>query len=83
MSSAAQSSRFLDNLLIFGRLLRHEGLEIHLGRMLDVAEALPHVDLGSREEVHATCRTLLTHRHEDFATFDRVFAAFWDGVIEA
>jgi uncharacterized protein with von Willebrand factor type A (vWA) domain len=75
------SSRFLDNLLIFGRLLRHEDLEIHMGRMLDVAEALPHVDLGSREEVHATCRTLLIHRHEDFATFDRVFDAFWDGVI--
>ena len=76
-------SKFLDNLLVFGRLLRREGIEIHIGRMLDVALALPHIDLGSREEVHAACRTLLIHRHEDFDTFDRVFAAFWNHALDA
>jgi hypothetical protein len=51
-----------------------------MGRLLDLAAALPHVDLGSRNDVHATCRTLLIHRHEDFATFDRVFELFWHGL---
>jgi uncharacterized protein with von Willebrand factor type A (vWA) domain len=70
-------SQLLPNLLVFGRLLRTLGLEVHMGRMLDVAEALNHVDLGSRDDVYHTCRTLLVHRHEDLATFDRAFALFW------
>jgi uncharacterized protein with von Willebrand factor type A (vWA) domain len=70
-------SQLLPNLLVFGRLLRSLGLEVHMGRMLDVADALPHVDLGAREEVYHACRTLLVHRQEDLATFDRAFEAFW------
>jgi uncharacterized protein len=67
----------LDNLLVFGRLLRALGLDVHVGRLLDVAEALPHVNLAAREDVHHTCRALLVHRHEDLAVFDRAFDAFW------
>ena len=36
-------ARLLDNLLIFGRLLRRAGIDVHAGRMLDVVEALSHV----------------------------------------
>ena len=67
----------LNNLLIFGRVLRGAGLEIHIGRLLDVIEALQYVNIGSREDVYHTCRALLVHRHEDLATFDRAFDAFW------
>ena len=48
--------------LVFGRLLRALGLEVHVGRLLDVAEALPHVDIGARDDVYHTCRALLVHR---------------------
>ena len=72
-------SQLLGNLLVFGRLLRSLGLEVHMGRMLDVAEALQFVDLGERDEVYHACRTLLVHRHEDLAIFDRAFDAFWRG----
>jgi len=67
----------LDNLLVFGRLLRHAGIDVHPGRLLDVIEALGHVNLGARDEVYYTCRALLVHRHEQIPIFDRVFAAFW------
>ncbi|MDP2320959.1 MAG: VWA domain-containing protein [Acidobacteriota bacterium] len=70
-------SDFLGSLLVFGRLLRRLGLDVHVGRLVDVAAALQHVNLGSRDEVFYTCRTLLVHRHEDLAVFDRAFAAFW------
>jgi len=50
-----------------------------MGRMLDVIDALQHVDIGSREEVFHTCRALLVHRHEDLAVFARAFEAFWGG----
>ena len=62
----------LENLIDFGAVLRAHGLHVHTGRLIDVAQALQQIDLGSRDEVFHTCRTLLIHRHEDFAIFDRV-----------
>jgi uncharacterized protein with von Willebrand factor type A (vWA) domain len=68
----------LANLLAFGRLLRRLGLDVHPGRMLDVAEALQYVDIRVRDEVYHACRALLVHRYEDLAIFDRAFDAFWN-----
>jgi hypothetical protein len=45
--------------------------------MLDATEALLHVDIRRRNDVYHTLRALLVHRHEDLATFDRAFEAFW------
>jgi len=70
-------SRLLENLLIFGRVLRRANIDIHGGRLMDVVEALGHVDLGARDEVYHTCRALLVHRHDQIAIFDVAFAAFW------
>ncbi len=70
-------SRLLDNLLIFGGVLRRAGIDVHPGRLLNVIEALGHVNLSTRDEVYYTCRALLVHRQEQIATFDRAFAAFW------
>jgi len=72
-------SAFLDNLISFGRLLRSAGLQVDTGRVIDLAAALPLIDLGSPDEVRSACRTLLLQRHEDFATFDRLFNLFWSG----
>jgi uncharacterized protein with von Willebrand factor type A (vWA) domain len=76
-TGAGPMSRLLDNLLVFGRVLRRAGIDVHPGRLLDVVEALGHVDLGARDEVYHTCRALLVHRQEQIALFDRAFAAFW------
>jgi len=70
-------SRLLDNLLLFGRILRAAGIAVHPGRLLDVVFALQHVDLRSRDEVYYACRALLVHRPEQIAIFDRAFDAFW------
>ncbi len=69
--------QFLDSLLAFGRVLRGAGVDVHPGRMLDVVEALGHVNLAARDEVYHTCRTLLVHGPEQIPTFDRAFDAFW------
>src|SRR5262249_2000626 len=47
------------------------------GRMIDVVEALGHVNLAARDEVYHTCRALLVHRPEQLAVFDTVFENFW------
>ena len=70
-------SHLAENLLVFGRLLRALGLDVHMGRMLDVLKALQHVDIAVRDEVFHTCRALLVHRREDLGTFDRAFEIFW------
>jgi uncharacterized protein with von Willebrand factor type A (vWA) domain len=70
-------SHLLDNLLIFGRILRRAGIDVHPGRLLDVIAALEHVNLAERDDVYHTCRGLLVHRHEQIPVFDRAFAAFW------
>jgi uncharacterized protein len=70
-------SRLLDNLLYFGRLLRRAGIDVHPGRMIDVVEAIGHVNLAARDEVYHTCRTLLVHRPEQLAVFDLAFDQFW------
>lgn len=70
-------SNFLDNMLLFGRVLRRGGIDVHPGRMLDVVDALAHIDVGERDEVYHACRSLLVHRPDQIPLFDRVFAAFW------
>ena len=71
-------SSLVANILVFGRLLRAVGLDVHMGRMLDVMHALQHINVAEREEVYHALRTLLVHRHEDLAAFDRAFRAFWN-----
>ena len=70
-------SFLLQNLLHFGRLLHDLGLDVHAGRMLDVASALEHIDIGRRSDVHATLQSLLIHRRQDLETFDEAFRVFW------
>ncbi len=70
-------SRLLDNLLIFGRLLRTAGVDVHAGRVAELVEALRYVNLEARDEVYHACRALLVHRQDQLAIFDLAFTAFW------
>ncbi len=65
------------NLIHFGRLLRNLGLDAQAGRMLDVAEALTHVDIGRRADFYHTLQTLLVRRAQDLPLFDEAFRVFW------
>ena len=67
----------LDNLLIFGRVLRRVGFHVHSGRLADLVEALGYVDLGLRDDVYHACRALLVQRQDQIAIFDLAFEAFW------
>jgi uncharacterized protein with von Willebrand factor type A (vWA) domain len=67
----------LDSLLAFGRVLRRAGIDVHPGRMIDVVEALGHVNVAARDEVYHTCRALFVHAPDQIPAFDRAFDAFW------
>ncbi len=68
---------FAGNLLLFGRVLRAAGLEVHHGRLVDAIRALEWVGVRSRADVQATLRGLLVHHHDDIAPFDRAFDLFF------
>ena len=70
-------SHLFNNLLHFGQVLHTLGLDVHAGRMSDVAAALAHIDIGKKQDFYFTLRSLLIHRHQDIAIFDQAFLAFW------
>jgi uncharacterized protein with von Willebrand factor type A (vWA) domain len=65
------------NVLLFGRMLRAAGLDVHHGRLLDAVQALEWVNVGSRIDVAAALRSLLVHDRDQVAQFDRAFALFF------
>jgi uncharacterized protein with von Willebrand factor type A (vWA) domain len=78
-----QTSPFLHNLLLFGRLLRGLGMDVNPGRMIDLVSVLDLISLNRKDDVHGTMRSLLVHKREEFALFDAAFEAFWrDGLGE-
>jgi hypothetical protein len=82
MTPAAPTGHLLDNLVLFGRVLRGLGLDVNPGRMIDLVEALAHVSIGQRADFYHTARTLLVHKHDDLKLFDQAFALFWRKPLE-
>ena len=65
------------NLLLFGRVLRAAGLQVHHGRLVDAIRALEWTGVSSRTDVRAVLRALLVHRHDDLPVFDEAFGLFF------
>lgn len=73
----ASPGHLLRNLVLFGRVLRRLGLDVNPGRMIDLVEALSHVEVGVRSDFYHAARSLLVHRKDDIPLFDEAFAMFW------
>lgn len=71
------ASFLLSNLLMFVRVLRAAGLDVHAGAVTEAARAITEVGLGRREDVRLALRTVLVHRREDIDLFDRAFDTFF------
>jgi uncharacterized protein with von Willebrand factor type A (vWA) domain len=74
---AVDGRRLLHESVGFGRALRAAGLHIDLAAAVDFARALPLVDIGSREQVHAAGETVFVRRRDDRETYDTVFDRWW------
>ncbi len=66
-----------DQFLAFGRLLRQFGVPVDPGQMMDLLAALGHIQIGRREDVYLTCRSLLVRRREDLPVFDEAWRFFF------
>ena len=76
------SGQLLHNFLVFGRLLRRLGLDVHPGRIIDLVQAFDLIEIGRKEDFYHTNRSLLVHRREDIPLFDQAFELFWRKPVE-
>ena len=67
----------------FARALRRAGLSVPTGSVIGFADALGLVGLENPERLYFAGLATLIRRPEDFATYSRVFAAFWAQVAAA
>jgi uncharacterized protein with von Willebrand factor type A (vWA) domain len=65
------------NVLLFGRLLRAAGMEVHHGRLIDATRALALVGVRRRDDVRAALRALLVHDRDEIERFDQAFDFFF------
>lgn len=73
----AKTSHFLENLLLFPRMLRQAGVPISPEQSMAFAEGVSLVDVGSRAQVYHTARSLLITRQEHLRLFETIFNRFW------
>jgi uncharacterized protein with von Willebrand factor type A (vWA) domain len=52
-------------------------MSVTYSRMIEVAHALEHIDLGRREDVYHTFRALIVTHPREFPLFDEAFRTFW------
>src|SRR5215212_8245195 len=78
-----QDEAFLSNCLLFTRALRQAGMPVGLDQSLAFTQALEWIDLGAREQVYHTARSLLVSRYEHLRLFDTIFNRFWRPVGES
>ena len=71
------NGQLLHNLILFGRLLRALGMDVNPGRMIDLVQALEHVNLARKSDFFYTARSLLVHDREDLPLFEQAFELFW------
>jgi uncharacterized protein with von Willebrand factor type A (vWA) domain len=76
----AETGLFLENILLFPRLLRGAGLPISPEQSMDFARALTYINIGSRDEVFHAGRSMLVTSHDHLALFTTIFNRFWQSI---
>ncbi len=70
-------SNFLQNFLLFARLLRGVGIPVMPTQILDLAQALTQIDLRVKAQARDAAKAILVSRQEHLELFDEAFDLFW------
>ncbi len=76
-TKSVPAGHLLQNLVLFGRLLRQLGLDVTSRQILTLVDALDHLGVDRRADVKAAARAILVSRFDQIAVFDRAFDLFW------
>ncbi len=63
----------------FARSLRHAGVAVPVDSVVHYIRAIHTLGIDRHDRVYWAGRAVLIHRHEDVATYDWIFDAFWWG----
>lgn len=74
---ASPPGNFLQNLLLFARLLRKLTIPVTPTQILDLVQALTQIDLQDKAQVRDASKAILVSRYEHLALFDEAFDLFW------
>ena len=74
---AYRGGKLTHNLILFGRVCRALGMNVTPNRMMEVARALAHIQLGHKRDFYFTLRSYLVAHPKEFAYFDEAFELFW------
>lgn len=77
-----EGGKLLHNLLLFGRVCRALGMNLTPNRMMEVARALEHIDLGFKRDFYYTLRAYMVSHPKELDFFDEAFNIFWQRPIE-
>ncbi|HLY31552.1 MAG TPA: hypothetical protein VKQ36_11015, partial [Ktedonobacterales bacterium] len=73
----ARGELLLARVVDFTRLLWELGLDVGPGRVVELAQSLPLVNVASRDEFYLFLKVNLVSKHEQEPIFDQAFAYFW------
>ncbi|MGZ3681554.1 MAG: hypothetical protein ACXWQR_24610, partial [Ktedonobacterales bacterium] len=73
----ARGDLLLARIVDFARLLWELGLDVGPGRIVELAESLPLINVGRRDEFYTFLKVSLVSKHEQEPIFDQAFAYFW------
>lgn len=73
----ATGGRLSENIMHFGRVLRHAGLPIGPGQVLDALRAVATVGLANREDFYWTLHSVFVKHRTQRDVFDQAFHIFW------
>jgi uncharacterized protein with von Willebrand factor type A (vWA) domain len=76
---AERQASAVSHLVGFARRLRGAGVAVPVDSVVQYVRAVEAVGIDRREPVYWAGRSVLIHRAEDVATYDRLFDSFWSG----
>ncbi len=74
---ASSPGRLAENVMHFGRVLRHAGMPVGTDRVMTALQALQVAGLESRADFHAVLSACMVDRAEHRELFDQAFHLFW------
>ena len=66
-----------DNIMHFGRVLRHAGLPIGPGQVVEAIRSVTQVGLGNRDDFYWSLFSVFVNRRDQQEVFDQAFHVFW------
>lgn len=77
MTTDSYSGHLLQNIVLFGRMLRAVGMDVTPTQILDLVESLDHIDLRQRQDVKDAAQAIFVSHRDFLPLFDQAFDLFW------